>query len=45
MLGLVPTYCLSLFKAPIGILAKLESLRRNLFLGADIVDKKLSYIS
>lgn len=34
VLGVVPTYFMSLYKAPTGILSKLEALCNNFFLGS-----------
>lgn len=40
VLGSVPTFYLSLFKSPTGILVKLESLSRNIFFSAKEGKKK-----
>ncbi|GKF94081.1 hypothetical protein Tco_0283781, partial [Tanacetum coccineum] len=41
----LPLYHMSLYKAPLGVLRDLESLRRKFFNGADINEKRLSMIS
>nr|GEU31990.1 hypothetical protein [Tanacetum cinerariifolium] len=43
-LGAIPTYYMSLFKVPEGILSHLERLRNNFFLGADIDDRKITWV-
>ncbi|GJT02906.1 RNA-directed DNA polymerase, eukaryota [Tanacetum coccineum] len=45
ILGAIPTYYMSLFKAPEGVLSRLERLRRSFFLGADMDDHKISWVS
>ncbi|GJS95704.1 RNA-directed DNA polymerase, eukaryota [Tanacetum coccineum] len=40
----IPLYHMSIFKAPMGVLNKLESIRRNFFNGIDGMDKKNSWI-
>lgn len=45
ILDSVPTYCLSLLKAPTGILTKLQSLKMNIFLGIEVDEKKISRVS
>ncbi|GJR60403.1 RNA-directed DNA polymerase, eukaryota, reverse transcriptase zinc-binding domain protein [Tanacetum coccineum] len=40
----IPLYHMSIFKAPMGVLNKLESIRRNFFNGIDGMDKKISWI-
>ncbi|GJR42044.1 RNA-directed DNA polymerase, eukaryota [Tanacetum coccineum] len=45
VLGAVPTYYMTLFKTPEGVLSYLERLRHSFFLGADIDDRKISWIS
>ncbi|GJV68532.1 RNA-directed DNA polymerase, eukaryota, reverse transcriptase zinc-binding domain protein [Tanacetum coccineum] len=45
VLGAVPTYYMALFKTPEGVLSYLERLRHSFFLGADIDDRKISWIS
>nr|GEU48147.1 RNA-directed DNA polymerase, eukaryota [Tanacetum cinerariifolium] len=44
VLGAIPTYYMSLFKVPKGILSHLERLRNNFFLGADIDDRKITWV-
>ncbi|GJT12599.1 RNA-directed DNA polymerase, eukaryota [Tanacetum coccineum] len=41
----LPLYHMSLYKAPLGVLRDLESLRRKFFNGADINEKRFSMIS
>ncbi|GJV14188.1 RNA-directed DNA polymerase, eukaryota [Tanacetum coccineum] len=45
VLGAVPTYYMALFKTPEGDLSYLERLCHSFFLGADIDDRKISWIS
>nr|GEV98145.1 putative RNA-directed DNA polymerase, eukaryota, reverse transcriptase zinc-binding domain protein [Tanacetum cinerariifolium] len=45
MLGAIPTYYMSLFKVPMGVLNRLESLQNSFFLGADIGDKKITWVA
>ncbi|GJS57893.1 RNA-directed DNA polymerase, eukaryota [Tanacetum coccineum] len=40
----IPLYHMSIFKAPMGVLNKLESIRRNFFNGIDGMDKTNSWI-
>ncbi|GJV80075.1 RNA-directed DNA polymerase, eukaryota [Tanacetum coccineum] len=40
----IPLYHMSIFKAPMGVLNKLESIRMNFFNGIDGMDKKISWI-
>nr|GFA90873.1 hypothetical protein [Tanacetum cinerariifolium] len=42
VLGAIPTYYLSLFKVPKGVLSRLEILRHSFFLGADMDERKIS---
>nr|GEW96804.1 RNA-directed DNA polymerase, eukaryota [Tanacetum cinerariifolium] len=42
VLSSIPLYHMSIFKAPMGVLNKLESIRRNFFNGIDDSDKKIS---
>nr|GEW33459.1 RNA-directed DNA polymerase, eukaryota, reverse transcriptase zinc-binding domain protein [Tanacetum cinerariifolium] len=45
VLGAIPTYFMSLFKVPEGVLKRLESLQNSFFLGADLGDKKITWVS
>nr|GEV22513.1 RNA-directed DNA polymerase, eukaryota, reverse transcriptase zinc-binding domain protein [Tanacetum cinerariifolium] len=45
VLGAIPTYYMSLFKVPEGILSHLEKLRNKFFLGADPDDHKVTWVS
>ncbi|GJZ83238.1 RNA-directed DNA polymerase, eukaryota, reverse transcriptase zinc-binding domain protein [Tanacetum coccineum] len=45
VLGAIPTYYMSLFKVPEGILSHLEKLRNKFFLGADPDDRKITFLS
>ncbi|GJS60496.1 RNA-directed DNA polymerase, eukaryota, reverse transcriptase zinc-binding domain protein [Tanacetum coccineum] len=45
VLGAIPTYYMSLFKAPEGILSQLERIHNSFFLGADLDDRKITWIS
>nr|GEV69974.1 RNA-directed DNA polymerase, eukaryota, reverse transcriptase zinc-binding domain protein [Tanacetum cinerariifolium] len=45
VLGAIPTYYMSLFKAPEGIVSHLENMRNTFFLGADIDDRKITWVS
>ncbi|GKC91022.1 RNA-directed DNA polymerase, eukaryota [Tanacetum coccineum] len=42
VLSSMPLYHMSIYKVPLGVLNKLESLRRNFFNGVDYKDRKLS---
>nr|GEZ26618.1 RNA-directed DNA polymerase, eukaryota [Tanacetum cinerariifolium] len=44
VLRAIPTYYMSLFKVPEGILSHLERLRNNFFLGADIDNRKITWV-
>ncbi|GKC71432.1 RNA-directed DNA polymerase, eukaryota [Tanacetum coccineum] len=44
VLGSLPLYFMSLYKAPTSICKKLESLRNQFFSGADLGEKKLSWV-
>nr|GEZ45446.1 RNA-directed DNA polymerase, eukaryota [Tanacetum cinerariifolium] len=44
VLSSMPLYHMSIYKVPIGVLNKLEALRRNFFNGADLKEKKLAMI-
>nr|GEV55251.1 RNA-directed DNA polymerase, eukaryota [Tanacetum cinerariifolium] len=43
VLGSIPTYYMSLFKAPISVISQLESLRNSFFLGEDLEDRKMTW--
>ncbi|GKB48218.1 RNA-directed DNA polymerase, eukaryota, reverse transcriptase zinc-binding domain protein [Tanacetum coccineum] len=44
VLGAIPTYYMSLFKALEGIISLLEKMRNKLFLGADTNDRKITWV-
>lgn len=44
VLGAIPTYYMSLFKAPEGTISHLEKMRNKFFLGADIDDRKITWV-
>lgn len=44
VLGNLANYVMSIFKAPITVIKKLEKLRRDFFWGADIGEKKIAWI-
>nr|GEZ63142.1 RNA-directed DNA polymerase, eukaryota, reverse transcriptase zinc-binding domain protein [Tanacetum cinerariifolium] len=44
VLGAIPTYYMSLFKAPEGIISLLEKMRNKFFLGADTNDRKITWV-
>ncbi|GJR45106.1 RNA-directed DNA polymerase, eukaryota [Tanacetum coccineum] len=45
VLGAIPTYYMSLFKAPEGVIKRLESIRNSFFIGADLGEKKMTWVS
>nr|GEZ80395.1 RNA-directed DNA polymerase, eukaryota [Tanacetum cinerariifolium] len=45
VLGAIPTYYMSLFKAPEGVIKRLESIRNSFFIGADLGEKKITWVS
>nr|GEX22641.1 hypothetical protein [Tanacetum cinerariifolium] len=45
VLGAISSYFMSLYKTPEGVLSKLESMRNKFFLGADVGDKKVTWVS
>ncbi|GJY49029.1 RNA-directed DNA polymerase, eukaryota [Tanacetum coccineum] len=45
VLGASPLYCMSIFKAPKGVLKEMESIRNNFFIGADISAKKITWVA
>nr|GEW06345.1 putative RNA-directed DNA polymerase, eukaryota, reverse transcriptase zinc-binding domain protein [Tanacetum cinerariifolium] len=45
VLGAIPTYYMSLYKVPEGVLSHLESLRNSFFLGADVGERKITWVS
>ncbi|GKD11921.1 RNA-directed DNA polymerase, eukaryota, partial [Tanacetum coccineum] len=45
VLGASPLYCMSIFKAPKGVLKEMESIRNNFFIGADTADKKITWVA
>nr|GFB17952.1 RNA-directed DNA polymerase, eukaryota [Tanacetum cinerariifolium] len=40
-----PLYCMSIFKAPKGVLKEMESIRNKFFIGADNLDKKITWVA
>ena len=42
VLGALPTYYMSLFRVPDGVLNQIEGLRNSFFLGADINERKMT---
>ncbi|GKE17413.1 RNA-directed DNA polymerase, eukaryota, partial [Tanacetum coccineum] len=44
VLSSLPIYLMSIYKTPVGVLRKMESIRRRLFNGADINENKMSII-
>ncbi|GJY21255.1 RNA-directed DNA polymerase, eukaryota [Tanacetum coccineum] len=44
VLGAIPTYYLSLYKVPEGVLSHLESLRNSFLLGADVGERKITWV-
>ncbi|GJW25949.1 RNA-directed DNA polymerase, eukaryota, reverse transcriptase zinc-binding domain protein [Tanacetum coccineum] len=44
VLGSLPTYYISLFKAPDGVLSHLERVRSSFFLGAEMDERKMTWI-
>nr|GEW76296.1 RNA-directed DNA polymerase, eukaryota [Tanacetum cinerariifolium] len=44
VLRAIPTYYMSLFKAPEGIISLLEKMRNKFFLGADTDDRKITWV-
>nr|GEX43785.1 RNA-directed DNA polymerase, eukaryota [Tanacetum cinerariifolium] len=45
VLGASPLYCMSIFKAPKGVLKEMESIRNKFFIGADNLDKKITWVA
>ncbi|GJR22771.1 RNA-directed DNA polymerase, eukaryota [Tanacetum coccineum] len=45
VLGASPLYCMSIFKAPKGVLKEMESIRNKFFIGADNWDKKITWVA
>ncbi|GJY95556.1 RNA-directed DNA polymerase, eukaryota [Tanacetum coccineum] len=45
VLGASPLYNMSIFKAPKGVLKEMESIRNNFFIGADLSDKKITWVA
>nr|GFC27865.1 RNA-directed DNA polymerase, eukaryota, reverse transcriptase zinc-binding domain protein [Tanacetum cinerariifolium] len=45
VLGASPLYCMSIFKAPKGVLKEMESIRNNFFIGADTANKKITWVA
>nr|GFC29178.1 RNA-directed DNA polymerase, eukaryota [Tanacetum cinerariifolium] len=44
VLGASSLYTISIFKAPLGVLKKMESIRNKFFNGADLKDNKMTWI-
>ncbi|GJT05680.1 RNA-directed DNA polymerase, eukaryota, reverse transcriptase zinc-binding domain protein [Tanacetum coccineum] len=44
VLGNLPTFYMSIYMMPVSIRKKLESLRNNFFIGADLDDKKMTWV-
>lgn len=45
VLGSTPTFFMLLFKAPMDVLQKIEAMNNNFFVGADLEEKKVTWIS
>ncbi|GJR89466.1 RNA-directed DNA polymerase, eukaryota, reverse transcriptase zinc-binding domain protein [Tanacetum coccineum] len=45
VLGSLPLYFMSLYKVPISVCNKLESMRNQFFLGSDLGEKKMTWVS
>ncbi|GKA38027.1 RNA-directed DNA polymerase, eukaryota, partial [Tanacetum coccineum] len=45
VLGAVPLYFMSIYKAPKGVLHELEKIRNKFFIGADSADRKISWVA
>nr|GEW51031.1 RNA-directed DNA polymerase, eukaryota [Tanacetum cinerariifolium] len=45
VLGASPLYCMSIFKALKGVLKEMESIRNKFFIGADNLDKKITWVA
>ncbi|GJS04028.1 RNA-directed DNA polymerase, eukaryota [Tanacetum coccineum] len=45
VLGVVPLYAMSMYKAPKGVLLEMESIRSNFFKGGDQEDKKITWVA
>ena len=45
VLGALPTYFMSIYKASMAVLSQIEALRNNFFLGADLEEKKMTWVS
>ncbi|GKA76845.1 RNA-directed DNA polymerase, eukaryota, reverse transcriptase zinc-binding domain protein [Tanacetum coccineum] len=45
VLGAIPTFYMSLFKAPEGVLKNIEALRNRFFLGADENEKRMIWVA
>nr|GEZ41754.1 RNA-directed DNA polymerase, eukaryota [Tanacetum cinerariifolium] len=45
VLGASPLYTMSIFKAPLGVVKKMESIRNKFFNGADLEDNKMTWIA
>ncbi|GKE13211.1 RNA-directed DNA polymerase, eukaryota, partial [Tanacetum coccineum] len=45
VLGVVPLYTLSIYKAPVGVLYEMEMIRNKFFNGANSLEKKITWIA
>nr|GEZ67430.1 RNA-directed DNA polymerase, eukaryota, reverse transcriptase zinc-binding domain protein [Tanacetum cinerariifolium] len=45
VLGAIPLYTLSIYKAPKGVLHEMEMIRNNFFNGADSADRKITWVA
>nr|GEX06180.1 putative RNA-directed DNA polymerase, eukaryota, reverse transcriptase zinc-binding domain protein [Tanacetum cinerariifolium] len=45
VLGAVPLYTLSIYKAPVGVLHEMEMIRNKFFIGGDSLEKKMTWIA
>ncbi|GJZ52472.1 RNA-directed DNA polymerase, eukaryota, reverse transcriptase zinc-binding domain protein [Tanacetum coccineum] len=45
VLGSLPTYYMSLYKVPVSVCNKLESMQNNFFISGDLDEKKMSWVS
>nr|GFB03039.1 RNA-directed DNA polymerase, eukaryota [Tanacetum cinerariifolium] len=45
VLGAVPLYTLSIYKAPVGVLHEMEMIRNKFFIGGDSLEKKMNWIA
>ncbi|GJU41858.1 RNA-directed DNA polymerase, eukaryota [Tanacetum coccineum] len=45
VLGAIPTYCMSIYKAPKAVVNYLDSIRNKFFIGADMDERKTTWVS